>query len=176
MTDFWSGPFVYIHSSCGRTATALSKLRGCSGSPEHSLVHYVISAIFWWAGSFTLIRIAWWPCAGKVMSFLLSALWYTWCHPWWCSFPVWSLGQDAEFDSIGLYWTLLFLLLWFVHIYNQCLLSLNLTLVLQQVVFIFIAYLLLSICVWRNELFLEQDLSEIRRHTPAWSMFRRQYY
>ena len=45
------GPFVYFHSSCGRTAKALTRLRGCAGSSEPSLVAYVISTIISWAGS-----------------------------------------------------------------------------------------------------------------------------
>ena len=46
-------PFVYFHS-CVRTAKALARLRGCAGSPEPSLVAYVISTIISWAGSFLL--------------------------------------------------------------------------------------------------------------------------
>ena len=45
------GPFVYFHTSCVRTAKALARLRGCAGSPEPSLVAYVISTIISWAGS-----------------------------------------------------------------------------------------------------------------------------
>ena len=36
---------------CATTAMALSRLCGCAGSPEHSLVAYVISTIISWAGS-----------------------------------------------------------------------------------------------------------------------------
>ena len=36
-------PFVYFHTSCVRTAKALARLLGCAGSPEPSLVPYVIS-------------------------------------------------------------------------------------------------------------------------------------
>ena len=45
-------PFVYFHTSCVRTAKALARLRRCAGSPEPSLVAYVISTIISWAGSF----------------------------------------------------------------------------------------------------------------------------
>ena len=38
-------PFVYFHTSCVRTAKALARLRRCAGSPEPSLVAYVISTI-----------------------------------------------------------------------------------------------------------------------------------
>ena len=48
---FFVGPFVYFHSSRVRTAEALVRLRGCAGSPEPSLVAYVISTIISWAGS-----------------------------------------------------------------------------------------------------------------------------
>ena len=37
--------FVYFHTLCMRTAKALAWLRGCAGSPEPSLVAYVISTI-----------------------------------------------------------------------------------------------------------------------------------
>ena len=43
--------FVYFHTSCERTAKALARLRRCWGSPEPSLVAYVISTIISWAGS-----------------------------------------------------------------------------------------------------------------------------
>ena len=43
--------FVYVRTSCVRTANALARLRGCAGSPEPSLVAYVVSTIIWWAGS-----------------------------------------------------------------------------------------------------------------------------
>ena len=52
--DAWCfvGPFAYSHTLCVRTAKALAKLRGCSSSPESSLVAYMISTIISWAGSF----------------------------------------------------------------------------------------------------------------------------
>ena len=43
---------VYFHTSCVRTGKALARLRGCAGSPEPSLVAYVISTIISWTGSF----------------------------------------------------------------------------------------------------------------------------
>ena len=46
MSDFWPA-FVYFHSSCVRTAKALAS----AGSPEPSLVAYVISTIISSAGS-----------------------------------------------------------------------------------------------------------------------------
>ena len=50
--DVWFlvGLFVYFHTV--RIAKALARLRGCTGSPEPSLVAYVISTIISWAGSF----------------------------------------------------------------------------------------------------------------------------
>ena len=50
--DVWFliGPFVYFYTSCARTVKALSRLRGCVGSPEPSLDAYVISTIISWAG------------------------------------------------------------------------------------------------------------------------------
>ena len=44
-------PFIYFHTSCVRTAKALVRLCRCAGSPEPSLVAYVISTIISWAGS-----------------------------------------------------------------------------------------------------------------------------
>ena len=51
--DVWFlvGPFVLFRTSCVRTARALVRLRGCEGSPEPSLVTYVISTIISWACS-----------------------------------------------------------------------------------------------------------------------------
>ena len=45
------GPFVYFHTTCVRTAKTVAILRGCAGSPEQSLVAYVVSTIISWAGS-----------------------------------------------------------------------------------------------------------------------------
>ena len=50
--SFLVGPFVYFYTSYARTVKALVRLRGCAGSPEPSLVAYVISTIITWAGSF----------------------------------------------------------------------------------------------------------------------------
>ena len=44
-------PFGYFHTSCVRTAMALARLCGCAGSPETSLVAYVISTKISCAGS-----------------------------------------------------------------------------------------------------------------------------
>ena len=43
-------PFVYFHTSGVRTAKALARLGGCTGSPESSLVTCVISTVISWAG------------------------------------------------------------------------------------------------------------------------------
>ena len=48
---FLVGPFVYFHTSCGRTAKALARLRIRAVLPEPSLAGYVISTIISWAGS-----------------------------------------------------------------------------------------------------------------------------
>ena len=57
--DVWFlvGLFVYFHTSCVWTAKALAKLRKWAGSPEPSLVAYVISTIISWAGSFDNVRV-----------------------------------------------------------------------------------------------------------------------
>ena len=49
--------FVYFHILCVRTAKALARLRRCTGSPEPSLLTYVISTIISWAGSFKEIGL-----------------------------------------------------------------------------------------------------------------------
>ena len=51
--DVWFlvGPFIYFHTSCVQTEKALARLRRCAGSPEPSLLAYVISTMISWAGS-----------------------------------------------------------------------------------------------------------------------------
>ena len=55
--DVWFlvGPFVYFQTSCVQTVKALARLRGCAGSPEPSLVAYVISTIISWAWSIVML-------------------------------------------------------------------------------------------------------------------------
>ena len=48
---FLVGPFVYFHTLSVRTAKALMRPCGCAGSPELSLVAYMISTIISWADS-----------------------------------------------------------------------------------------------------------------------------
>ena len=59
--DVWFlvGPFIYFHTSSVRTAKALARLRGRTGSPEPSLVAYVLSTIISWAGSYEPFRTNW---------------------------------------------------------------------------------------------------------------------
>ena len=59
--DVWFlvGPFVYFHISCVRTVKALARLRRCAGSPEHSLVAYVVSTIISWAESYSNLCLVW---------------------------------------------------------------------------------------------------------------------
>ena len=52
----WS--FLFIPILCGRTAKALARLRACTGSPEPSLVAYVISTFLTWAGS-SIVLLSW---------------------------------------------------------------------------------------------------------------------
>ena len=61
-------PFVYFHTSCVRTAKALVRLRGCAGSPEPSLVAYVISTIISLAAHFIFIP--------AYSSLYLKCFWY----------------------------------------------------------------------------------------------------
>ena len=52
--DVWFlvGPFIYFHTWYVRTAKAVARPCGCAGSPEPSLVAYVISTMISWAGSY----------------------------------------------------------------------------------------------------------------------------
>ena len=68
------GLCVTIHTSCVRTAKALARLRGCAGSPEHSLVAYVIRTIISWAGSIAIFisgliqgSVGFWFTAGIIL-------------------------------------------------------------------------------------------------------------
>ena len=67
------------------------------------------------AFSSTLFRLALWPSAGKELSHWLSTrIVFILCRlSCLCSFPVWCLGLDVVFDSIGS-WSLLFSTL-FIH-------------------------------------------------------------
>ena len=51
-SDFFIGPFVYFHTTRVQIVKALARLRKCAGSPEPSLVAYVIRTIISWAGSY----------------------------------------------------------------------------------------------------------------------------
>ena len=54
--DVWClvRPYVYFHTLCVQTKKVLARLRRCAGSPEPSLVAYVISTIISWAGLISL--------------------------------------------------------------------------------------------------------------------------
>ena len=66
MSDFLAGLFVYFHTSCLRTAMALARLHGCAGSPDPSLVAYVISTIISSAGSFCLSAVNFIVCETRM--------------------------------------------------------------------------------------------------------------
>ena len=51
------GPFVYFHTSCVRTTKVLARLCGSAGSPEPSLVAYVISTIISCESAWTPLEI-----------------------------------------------------------------------------------------------------------------------
>ena len=73
--DVWFlvGPFVYFRSLCVRTVKALARLRGCAGSPEPSLVAFVISTIISWASSFHVVKS--WPKSLLYELFYSEFLW-----------------------------------------------------------------------------------------------------
>ena len=50
-------PFIYFHTLSVRTVKAPLKMSRCTGSPEPSLVAYVINAIISWAGSYVKDRV-----------------------------------------------------------------------------------------------------------------------
>ena len=72
--DVWFlvGPFIYFHTLCVRTAKALARLRRCAGSPEPSLVAYVISTIISWAHIFVFPFPAIYSPGRPIMHCLLS--------------------------------------------------------------------------------------------------------
>ena len=85
--DVWClvGPFIYFHNSCVRTTKALARLRGCAGSPEPSLVAYVINTIIAWAAQKYHVDKKF-PVAYTVSSSFnlpLPSLWY--CDLFWFS-------------------------------------------------------------------------------------------
>ena len=74
--DVWFlfGPFVYFHTSCVRTAMALARLCGCTGSPEPSLVAYVISTIISWAGSINELILQASVCWNDLICFMSARI------------------------------------------------------------------------------------------------------
>ena len=68
--DVWFlvGPFAYFHTSCVRTAKALAILPACAGSPEPSLVAYVISTIISCTGSYK-------PCFWHSLIWVCTVCW-----------------------------------------------------------------------------------------------------
>ena len=79
---------------------------------DYSVIVYIrpLSVYLWLL--FILFRIARWPSAGKELSSWLSAraVFILYCLNCMCSFPVWCLRQDVEFDCVGS-WSLPFHLL-----------------------------------------------------------------
>ena len=65
-------PFVYFHTSCVQTVKALARLRGCAGSPEPSLVAYVVSTIISWAGSDNIVSVSNRMCTSWTQDCLLG--------------------------------------------------------------------------------------------------------
>lgn len=51
--------FLYIPILCEQTVKALVRLHWCTDSPEPSLVAYVISNFFTWAGSLMIKNVRW---------------------------------------------------------------------------------------------------------------------
>ena len=65
--------FVYFHTLCVQTVKALVRLRGCAGSPEPSLVAYVISTIISWAGSYCF-----WYWHRLIADLYAEEIWMSW--------------------------------------------------------------------------------------------------
>ena len=68
---FFVGPFVVFHTTCVLTAEALARLRERAGSPEPSLVAYMMSTIISWASSFLWFH-----------ALATEAVSLHWCTPW----------------------------------------------------------------------------------------------
>ena len=77
--DVWFlvGPFVFFHSSCGRTAKALARLRGCLMNCKFWLtarhanlhVHFTLTHAFYWpAVALWLFQFCWQTEQGKQWS------------------------------------------------------------------------------------------------------------
>ena len=123
-------PFIYFHTSCVRTAKALARLCGCAGSPQPSLVAYVILPYFMCAnsegsGETARMRRLAWVFAGRLhvcdkyhdlMSWLNFAFWFTLpfvrlnseedCDLWfWHSLGIFSLFScNAPLTRIHMLW------------------------------------------------------------------------
>ena len=77
-------PFVYFLTTCIRTAKALARLRGCAGSPESSLVAYLISTIISYAGLF-LFCLSMKHLSAKVIQICTlkyTKIWVPCCRQW----------------------------------------------------------------------------------------------
>ena len=72
----WSFLLFHKHVLCERTAKALARQRGCAGSPEPSLVTYVMSTFFSWVGSIYFDR-------GMCKPHKNECVWYIQTHPSW---------------------------------------------------------------------------------------------
>ena len=87
---FLVGPFDHFHTSYVRTAKALERLRGCTGSPELSLVAFVVSAVIsmsWF--KYTPYLFHWWTV---IMSTTQRKLFTTYCiKPLFGSFSLYSI-------------------------------------------------------------------------------------
>ena len=106
-------PFAYFHTSCVRTAKALARLHGCTGSPEPSVVACMISTIISWAGSF--VRAKW-------MLILLEVQWViTEGHIRMISSPWWIMKWGAARKKCLLYsWGDGFTGHWFIQVLLEC--------------------------------------------------------
>ena len=96
--DVWCliGPFVCFHTSCVRTAKALARLRGCAGSPEPSLVAYVIITIISWASSFA----PFWKHSSNYFPWkpdsLLKNCWQQGRQLFQCFDPIWNSKMNIQ--------------------------------------------------------------------------------
>ena len=85
MSDFWSDP----------SSTSVLYVCECAGSPEPSVVAYVISTIISWAGCFLvfLANLASWPelKGPTIIDLLDHAFRYCKCYSY-CLTPFYSLG------------------------------------------------------------------------------------
>ena len=97
---FLVGPIVYFHTLCVRTAKALARLRWCAGSPEPSLVAFVISTTTHFCSIF--IQLVVWGHTHIAFSRILQFCnWVCFANSVLFSIVITSYGQEESVHFPG---------------------------------------------------------------------------